>query len=170
MPEPERSDKGEEAAKTVSLTEKDLRDAARLFRLIADPAILGNALQASSQSAGNAQTGAVDRELLISRARMVLGARRIREQYFHRDLFGEPAWEILLALYIAEDSGARFTTSKLAEWLEAPLSTVVRWVRTLEENSLVGRSDHPTDRRVVFIRLLEKGRQALDAYLGNIPG
>ena len=170
MPSPELSDIGEEeVAKTVTLTEKDVKDAARLFRLLADPAILGNALPALFPSAGNSQAGVPDRELLVSRARIVLGARRIREQYFRRDLFGEPAWEILLALYIAEDSGARFTTSKLADWLGAPLSTVIRWVKTLEEDALVGRLDHPTDRRIVFIRLLEEGRQALDAYLGSIP-
>jgi DNA-binding MarR family transcriptional regulator len=152
------------------LTEKDVRDAARLFRLIADPAMLGNVLPAFFPPAGESEAGVTDRQLLVSRARVLINARRVRERYFHHDLFGEPAWEILLALYIAEESGARFTTGKLAEWIGAPLSTVVRWIRTLEEKSLVERADHPTDRRITFIRLLEKGRKGLDAYLGLLPG
>jgi len=101
---------------------------------------------------------------------MVLSSRLVREQYFQRDLFGEPAWEILLALYAIDDSGARFTISKLAECINAPLSTVVRWVKTLEEQSLVSRVDHPTDRRIIFVRLLDKGRKAMDDYLNAIPG
>lgn len=170
MPDPEPSDPSEpEVAKTVTLTEKDARDAARLFRLLAGSAAIGQASPSFFPRAVTPHEGPPDRQSLISRARIVLGARRIREQYFHRDLFGEPAWEILLALYVAEESGARFTTSSLAEWIGAPLSTVVRWVKTLEEDSLVGRVDHPTDRRIVFIRLLEKGRKGLDAYLGAIP-
>jgi len=171
MPKAERAALTEaEIAKTVTLTERDVEDAARLFRLLADPAVLPNLLPGFLPPVGQSPTGATDRQSLISRARIVLNARRIRNRYFHPDLFGEPAWEILLAPYVAEESGARFTTGKLAEWIEAPLSTVVRWVRTLEEQSLVGRADHPTDRRIAFIRLLNKGRKALDAYLGAIPG
>lgn len=171
MPDSERSQASEaEAAKTVTLTDKDVRDAARLFRLLANPAMLEDALPALFPPSGGPASAVPDRQSLVARARIVLNARRIRERHFHRDLFGEPAWEILLALYIAEDSDARFTTGRLAEWIGAPLSTVVRWVNTLEEQSLVERIDHPTDRRIVFIRLLEAGRKALDAYLGALPG
>jgi DNA-binding MarR family transcriptional regulator len=100
----------------------------------------------------------------------VLNSRRIRKQYFHGDFFGEPAWEILLALYIVEEGEARLSMSRLAEWIEAPLSTVVRWIKSLEEEALVERIDHPTDRRTTFLKLKDEGRRALDAYLGLLPG
>lgn len=170
MPIPDRDLGDAEIAKTVTLTEKDVSDAARLLKLLADPARLGNLLPAFLPHVAQSPAGEPDRETLASRARIVLNSRRVRGQYFHRDLFGEPAWEILLALYIAEESGARFTTTKLAEWVGVPLSTVIRWVKTLEEQALVERTDHPTDRRVFFIRLLDKARKALDAYLGILPG
>jgi DNA-binding MarR family transcriptional regulator len=171
MPKPERSDSSEaDVAKTVTLTEKDIRDAARLFRLLANPAVLPNALPGVFPPAVKSGIAAIDRQSLVSRARIVLNSRRIRQQYFDRDLFGEPAWEILLALFIVEESEARLSMGRLAEWIEAPLSTVWRWVKTLEEGGLIERTDHPTDRRTVFIRLREKGRKALDAYLGLLPG
>jgi DNA-binding MarR family transcriptional regulator len=156
------------STKTVTLTEKDLKDAARLFKLLADPALLGNEIGGffPRDAPGN---DVADRSSLAAKARLVLSSRLVREQYFHRDLFGEPAWEILLALYVIEDSGGRFTISKLAECIKAPLSTVVRWVKTLEEQSLVSRVNHPTDRRIAFVKLLAKGRQALDDYLGAMP-
>ena len=158
-----------DSTKTVTLTEKDLKDVVRLFRLFADPALVGSEAGRflSTNEPGNRSE---DRQVLIAKARMVLSSRLVRERYFHRDLFGEPAWEILLALYVIEDSGARFTISKLAECISAPLSTVVRWVKTLEEQSLVSRVNHPTDRRIIFIRLLDKGRKALNDYLVAIPG
>lgn len=171
MPNPERSDPKEpKVAATVTLSEKDAQEAARLLRLLADSRIFGSALPENSPAVADTETVVTDRQSLIERARIVLGARRIRMQFFHPGFFGEPAWEILLALYITEESEARFTASKLAEWIGAPLSTVLRWVKALEEQSLVDRIDHPTDRRICFIRLLDKGRKALDSYLGAIPG
>lgn len=170
MADPERLELSEgEVDKTVSLTSKDVNDAARLLKLLADPAVLATALPTIFPSGDRPVPPSADRKALLSRARIVFAARRIRAKHFDRDLFGEPAWEILLALYIAEESGPRFTISRLAESIGVPLSTVVRWMRTLEEKSLVGRIDHPTDRRVVSIRLLDKARTALDAYLRAIP-
>lgn len=165
MPYPERLRPDDSnIAKTVTLTEKDLEDAARLFKLLVDPAISGNGLSGLLASRSRSATTAVDRQTLIAKARELLDSRHIRKQYFQSDIFGEPAWEILLALYIADDAGARPTMSKLAEWIDGPLTTVARWVKALEEQSLVGRAEHPTDRRIIFIRLLDAGRRALDDY------
>lgn len=166
MPKPEQKDNETEISKTVTLTERDLRDAARLFRLLADPALVANILP----DALAAPAGTKDRDTLISRARIVLSARRLRERFFNRVMFGEPAWDILLMLYASEQSPGRLTLSRLAEWVDVPLTTVIRWVKTLEEEQLVERQAHPTDRRTVFIVLLEKGKKALDSYLGMIPG
>lgn len=170
MPNPERPPlRKPETEKPVALTEQDLKDAARLFRLFSDPALIEQ-LFPTHVAAETVGGGSADRQRLLAKARLVLSSRRAREDYFKRDLFGEPAWEILLALYVTEDAGARFTVSKLAECIGVPLSTAVRWVKTLEESALVRRLDHPTDRRIVFVQLLDKGRIALDAYLSALPG
>jgi DNA-binding MarR family transcriptional regulator len=168
MPDPEPPKRDSEASSSL-LTPKEVMDAARLLKLLADPNVLAAALPAIFPSIAEPASSEPDRDSLLSKARLVLGARRIRSQYFHPDLFGEPAWEILLALYVAEEAGPRFTISRLAEWIGAPLTTVARWVKALEEQSLVGRADHPTDRRIIFIHLLDKGRKALDSYLAAIP-
>lgn len=166
MPSSEENSSNKAAvAKTVSLTEKDMKDAARLFRLLADPMLLATAIPDLA-----AAPGAQDRESLVSRARIVLNCRKLRERYFKPVIFGEPAWDILLVLYIAEHSSGKPTMTRLAEWIDTPLSTVVRWMNFLEEERLVERQGHPTDKRTVFVRLLEKGRNALDSYLGAVPG
>lgn len=167
MPVSETNGLGEpEIAKTVTLTEQDVKDAVRLFRLLADPSIAASGLPDFFSS----KPGMADRETLVSRARIVLHARRLRERFFHRIMFGEPAWDILLMLYVSEQSSGRLTMGRLAEWVDTPLTTVVRWVKFLEEEGFVARQPHPTDRRTVFIRLRQKGRAALDSYLGSVPG
>ncbi len=166
MPAPATKNRGEpKGPKTVTLTEKDMKDAARLFRLLADHAIAPNGVSEFFAKS----PGPADRETLVSRARIVLHARRLRQRHFNRIMFGEPAWDILLMLYVSEQSAARLTLSRLAEWVETPLTTVVRWVNFLEEEELVARQPHPTDRRTVFVTLRQKGRAALDDYLGSVP-
>lgn len=157
-----------ETTKTVTLTEKDLRDAARLFRLMSDLDSPARGLSAAFP--GSAGGAGADRENLISRARMIVNSRRLRERYFDRQLFGEPAWDILLLLYISENSSARLTTTRLADLIDTPLTTVGRWLSHLENAKLIERQAHPTDRRTVFINLLKKGRAALDTYLSSIQG
>jgi DNA-binding MarR family transcriptional regulator len=169
MGHPETNDLGDtDATKTVTLTERDVRDAARLFRLLADPTLAGGM---PALFPVPIQTGlGTGQEALISKARIVLNSRRLRERYFASELFGEPAWDILLSLYIAEQSSGRMTTSRLAEQIQTPMTTVVRWLNHLEADQLIERQAHPTDRRTAFIKLLKKGRAALDSYLGSIPG
>ena len=169
MGHPETNDLGDtDATKTVTLTERDVRDAARLFRLLADPTLTSGM---PALFPVPIQTGlGTGQEALISKARIVLNSRRLRERYFASELFGEPAWDILLSLYIAEKSSGRMTTSRLAEQIHTPMTTVVRWLNHLETNELIERQAHPTDRRTAFIKLLRKGRTALDSYLESIPG
>lgn len=167
MPRPKPVDPDEAAvSKTVTLSEKDLRDAARLFRLISDPKLLASGLPDLFPPAGEG----ADQETLIARARIMFNARRLRERYFDREIFGEPAWDILLLLYIADQSSGRLTTSRLAEQIEAPLTTATRWLNHLETKGLISRQGHPTDRRIIFIKLLDKGRTALEGFLSSIPG
>ncbi|HYC94597.1 MAG TPA: MarR family transcriptional regulator [Sphingomicrobium sp.] len=163
---PEKLDSDADIPKTVALTDRDLRDATRLFRLLADPELMAKFFPEFLST----PAGTKDRDTLISRARIVLSARRLRDRFFNRDMFGEPAWDILLMLYVSEQTSGRVTMTRLAEWVDVPLTTVVRWVKTLQEEQLVERQAHPTDRRTDFIVLLEKGRKALDSYLGIIPG
>lgn len=159
MPRSERPD----TPRIVKLSGKDVEDVRRLLRLFAEPDANDGAVPAAA-------TAGHGRAQLVARAQAELLCRRTRERHFDPELFGEPAWEILLALYIIEVEGLRFTTGKLAEFIAVPPSTVVRWIRALEESSLVERADHPTDRRIFFIGLNAKGRQALDSYFATVLG
>lgn len=110
------------------------------------------------------------RDELISRAWGVLYARRLRARHFNRVMFADPAWDILLLFCLADSSEGRQTIGQLAELVETPLTTALRWMAYLEKEHLAARQGHPTDRRIVFIRLTGKGRNALDAFLEEMLG
>lgn len=165
MHDSEPSNADDELGKIVRLTDQDVRDATRLFRLLSHPA---GGLPPETKLL-RASDGQPTREDLVARARIILNSRRLRWRYFSPAIFGEPAWDVLLVLYVTEVSDARLTIGKLADWIKTPHTTALRWVGYLEKERLVERQPHPTDRRVIFIRLLEKGRVALEAYLRAVP-
>lgn len=82
----------------------------------------------------NAPAGAVEE------ARRVFRLRRMRDQAFGPDLFGEPAWDLLLDLYIAtsEPRPASVIAASIAASIAAD---DVRWLNLLEEQGLVERVD-----------------------------
>ena len=96
--------------------------------------------------------------------RSTIKSRRLREDVFGENLFGEPAWDMLLALYILDVSGQRQTTGTLMHFSGAPVTTARRWLDYLVENGFAQRAHHPTDQRILFVSLTAKGRGALDLY------
>lgn len=146
---------------TVTLSGKDVEDVTRLLRLLASDE------KSSDVNGPRVVQEAEDRsaQWLLSKARKVIRDRQLRTEYFNPAMFGEGAWDILLILYVTDSAGARQTRASLARRLAMPASTVHRWIDYLEKERFVQRDAHPTDKRTSFVRLLDKGRRALDDYL-----
>lgn len=145
------------------LTWRDVEDARRLLSLFAH--VSGKIVIEPAPPVGD-QEGVVAADILISKAREILDDRRRREDVLGRAMFGEPAWDILLWLYVLS-SGPRQTVSSLANLINASKSTTLRWVDYLDSQRLIRREPHPTDRRAAFVELTEKGRGALGVYLSG---
>ena len=137
---------------SVSFTERDRDDAARLLTLI-----IGK---------GRAQRD-VQKFKTASVARAIVEDRKRRAELFNRGMFGEPGWELLLHLYIADSDGPRFTVGKLTQAAGIAQSTSLRWLDYLEDQRLIVRSQHPTDARTAFVTLTDKARDALTEYLSQ---
>ncbi|KQR80959.1 hypothetical protein [Sphingomonas sp. Leaf343] len=76
---------------------------------------------------------------LIAVARRIIGARRALQQALSVDLTHEPTLDILLALFVAHDTGPVGFRS-LAASTTIPLTGVERWLRALEAEGLVTRA------------------------------
>ena len=83
--------------------------------------------------------GHVDPDYLIRMAHAVLAARRLRARHFSEQLFREPAWDMLLDLFIQEAKGRRSSIKSVCVAACVPPTTALRWVVWLENAGLILR-------------------------------
>lgn len=101
------------------------------------------------------------------RVRNILRLRRRREALFGSDLFGEPAWDMMLELYAAELAGRRESVSGLCSVSGVPSTTALRWIKLLENAGWIGRQADPVDGRRSFLSLRGKARTAMEGFFGQ---
>lgn len=98
------------------------------------------------------------------RAKAEIEARAARSRFFKASLFSDPAWDILLELFAAEQEGRRVSISAAGLTAEIPLTTALRWIAALEREDLVERAGDPTDARRSFLKLSDEGLRAMTLY------
>ena len=100
--------------------------------------------------------------------RAILKLRRKRDELFRPGLFGEPAWDMLLELFLAKLTFRKECVSSLCVASAVPATTAIRWIVVLEGQGLVERQCDRFDRRRNFVVLTEKGQSALEEFF-NLP-
>lgn len=95
----------------------------------------------------------------------VLQLRRERGALFEASLFGEPAWDILLELYLADLRHVRHSVSGICRLSDAPSTTALRWISKLESSGLITKEGDARDARRSWVKLTNKGFASLDALL-----
>lgn len=83
-------------------------------------------------------------------------------------MFGEPAWDLLLALFVNELDPEASTVSNLAMDAGIPITTALRWMDYLKEKRLIERQRSSRDRRVSTIILSRAGREAIESYFADV--
>ena len=153
----------EDDCKIVKLTNRDVDDAKRLLALLVDEeAVSGDA--ASEEAGGGHQE--LPKQALVTRARELLAHRQNRTRWFGRAMFSEPAWDILLLLYIAR-ARQRHTITSVSDAAHVSKSTAIRWAGYLGHHQFIRRGPHPTDKRMSFLELTDKAVGALELYLSD---
>lgn len=94
--------------------------------------------------------------------------RGSRVSFLDRELFGEPAWDILLDLYIARLSSKRLPLTSLAIGSRVPYTTAHRWMVLLESRGLIERDHSGEDKRVKYVSLSNAGQVAMDRYFDQV--
>ena len=130
--------------------------AARLRHAAAKPGLTDNAPHAHRSS---------KERRYLALARQAYALRRKRAAIFgNPDLFGEPAWDILLDLYIAHAEGKPVSVSSACIGSAAPPTTGLRWLGVLAEEGLLQRENDPDDNRRVMVRLSPAGITAMERF------
>jgi DNA-binding MarR family transcriptional regulator len=86
---------------------------------------------------------------------------------FSPNLFSDPAWDIMLTLFLAQLRQRRMAASDLSSATAVPLTTTHRWIDTLEQKGWLRRSPDPLDQRRVFVQLSERGSAAMGVWISD---
>ncbi|MEA3053996.1 MAG: hypothetical protein QOG72_2899 [Sphingomonadales bacterium] len=97
-------------------------------------------------------------------AERLYAERRKRDEYFPLGLFGEPAWDLLLALFIAQDDGRHFTLDEAYEAAKIEPRDGPMLIERLINAGLVIRSHN----RGNAILLTDHGSDRLSDYLADL--
>ena len=107
--------------------------------------------------------------LFIESAKAEYVSREKRFSNISPSLLGEPAWDMLLDLFISRLSKRRVSVTSVCIASHAPSTTGLRYLRALEVEGYVERIRSSFDQRVSFIELTESGVIAVAAYFLRAP-
>lgn len=97
-------------------------------------------------------------------AERLYAERRKRDEYFPVGLFGEPAWDLLLALFIAHDDARHFTLDEAYEAAKVEPRDGPLLIERLIAAGLITRSHN----RGNAIVLTDHGSDRLSDYLADL--
>jgi hypothetical protein len=159
------------SAATEAPSATDLRDLANQLSLIADELRQVVDIDPCPEAGVTHAIGGSSRDLAetpgnLAIARQAYALRRRRDDIFGRPgLFGEPAWDILLDLYIAHCEGKPVSVSSACIGSAAPPTTGLRWLGVLAHEGLIVRENDSADNRRVMVRLSDAGIAAMENFL-----
>lgn len=100
--------------------------------------------------------------------RQIIANRQARARFFDPELFGDPAWDMLLDLTAAHAEGARVSVTSLCIAAGVPATTALRWLTQMVESGIFQRVPDPADRRRAFVALSDKAIAAMAGYFANL--
>jgi len=148
---PLTADRGKE------LADAPLRMLAENLRQLVDWLETGSEPAKSPDPAGD-QAGHHPPPLIDThRVKKIIAFRSMRNRMFGADLFGEPVWDMLLDLFLAQLQQRRISVTSLAIASNVPTTTALRYIEMMIEAQLVERLDDPSDGRRKMIALTHFG-------------
>lgn len=109
------------------------------------------------------------REKRSKTATRLFRERRFRTEYFSdSDVFGEPAWDILLHLFQGHAYGRSIKIESIALATGLPATASLRWLEVLEKKGLVFAYREENEIGQIYVRLSSKGLQDMTRYLDHI--
>ena len=115
------------------------------------------------QQRDNVRTAQIAEEIYRFRKRRDL----LFEQQAFGHLFGEPAWDMLLDLYIARVKGVQISVTSLCIAGSVPTTTGLRWIQLLVRSGLARRHADESDARRTFVEITDEGYRMLEMILSG---
>lgn len=143
----------------------------RIARTLAS---LSAAAPSPSDSVGDVRPSFIGEPVIMETAptaaevRNIIRMRRLRDRFFDRDLFADPAWDMLLDLMAARIERVQVAVSSLCIAACVPPTTALRWIKTMTDSGIFDRIADPADGRRIFIRLSENAASNMSRYFAAV--
>lgn len=102
-----------------------------------------------------------ERAAPVQRARIAILLRHRRKDYFDHDLFADPAWDMLLHLFVAYEEQATISIGNCCAATTVPEVAAMRWVEVLEERGLLTIFDDAGDPEHRIVRMTDPAHHAM---------
>ena len=97
-----------------------------------------------------------------------IAERRLRNEFFPRELLVEPAWDVLLDLYRGALEQRALSAHHLSVAAAVSESVTLRWISALVGRGLVTRGSCSADPDAASFTLTETGLAQMDAYFARL--
>jgi len=124
-----------------------------------------NAQAPGPRAAGPALASQLTDEELAAIAMSIYRARRRRSKFLDPSLFAEPAWDMLLDLFVASASGRVVSVTRLCRAADVPDATGLRWIEMLESKGLVRRRSVSEEGHLRLVEISDHGFEAMSKYI-----
>jgi len=88
--------------------------------------------------------------------------------FLPQDLLVDPAWDMMIDLFIAAATGERLHVKDLILMSGESAASAMRRINRLQEAALLARDPDPTDHRRVHVGLTARGQSAMTAMLEHL--
>ncbi|PZO73481.1 MAG: hypothetical protein DI640_10600 [Sphingomonas taxi] len=124
-------------------------------------------LPAVNVAVADPPSGGVASPALVEVAKRLYTVRKVRDELLGEALFSEPAWDILLDLFISDHERRQFSVSAVCIGARAPSATALRYLTMLQDADLVERTRDERDGRRSHVRLTVLGRRRMASLLAQ---
>jgi hypothetical protein len=98
-------------------------------------------------------------------ALQMFAIREARDKFLPHSVSGAAAWDILLAVYLADRVGVRHNIGRTMEISRVKLTTGLRYIDLLEAEGLLNREQDSWDARIFYLILTPRGGKLVAAIL-----
>ena len=124
-----------------------------------------SSLDYRSAATGRADNPVTARDQARAWADRLYAERRRRDALFPDGLFGEPAWDLLLAMFTAREKGQAMILCRAYKAAGVSDTTGRRLLDRMEEEGLITRRRAPRSRKMRIVELTDLAVERLIDYL-----
>ena len=128
---------------------------------------LYEAIQKKELSNNDNGSGVTDEmyRIAVDRARRLILVWDRRDRFFPREAFGDPAWQILVYIFVRDAELDGTSVSAACSAAGTPTSTALRYINWLTKSGMIRRLPDQSDHRRFFLQLMPETRDKLAELL-----